>query len=667
MEEKTKTIFEDDYIENMDKINTIINKEFDEGIPTFTNETALLAFYFEKTYNCCNKIKETDYALYKANKVSIYSELLIRFKCDEDNKDLIKSILIKMSIINKKKFSQKHDYLKLLRREFDTKKIPLFLIKEKIIEIENDMNESRIINPNSVHIEQLVNVDIEFLIHFYSLLNQKAIQPFYMFSNIESIVLHSFLLSNRNLLKQSSILSSFIKEHSNILNSIGIKIPNKVSSFIKLLQKDFINIKEEEYEKKKRLILSSIECQMKDKYNFLFLIDSFYYLFKECCFSMESSVINSNNEIYFDNIILFLKQLFDKYQLNSDSLIKDMEFSLFNKEADSSIELKTITFDKINTALESSKNKIIKEKYESLKQKLLHMNSDGIIAGYLKHLGYKKGIKMGDFIYDTIKLIPFLQHNYSKTVNILISGFLSENLQHRSDWNKITMNQKESQMFFVYQWPSSSVKDIVAKVSTKFIFGQVLQCISSGFKGLSAFIKSLKGFYTSVEGIGTYFKTARKCAKKSGELLALILKDKKIFGDIKINLIGHSLGSQLIKSCLKTLYILNKEDCDPKDNFKINNVVFLAGATPMTYNTEKWYNIFSNVVEGKIVNCYSTKDEVLKNCFCPCELSQPIGLQEINIKNVINIDFSDLNMGHLDYKNRIDEIMERIKSKNINI
>ena len=60
MEEKTKTIFEDDYIENMDKINTIINKEFDEGIPTFTNETALLAFYFEKTYNCCNKIKETE-------------------------------------------------------------------------------------------------------------------------------------------------------------------------------------------------------------------------------------------------------------------------------------------------------------------------------------------------------------------------------------------------------------------------------------------------------------------------------------------------------------------------------------------------------------------------------------------------------------------------------
>ena len=83
----------------------------------------------------------------------------------------------------------------------------------------------------------------------------------------------------------------------------------------------------------------------------------------------------------------------------------------------------------------------------------------------------------------------------------------------------------------------------------------------------------------------------------------------------------------------------------------------------MIYNTEKWSKIFSNVVKGKIVNCYSNKDEVLKKYFCPCELTQPIGLEEIKINNVVNIDLSDLNMGHLDYKDRIDEIMQRIKTK----
>ena len=37
--------------------------------------------------------------------------------------------------------------------------------------------------------------------------------------------------------------------------------------------------------------------------------------------------------------------------------------------------------------------------------------------------------------------------------------------------------------------------------------------------------------------------------------------------------------------------------------------------------------------------------------------------EEIKINNVVNIDLSDLNMGHLDYKDRIDEIMQRIKTK----
>ena len=85
-------------------------------------------------------------------------------------------------------------------------KIPLFLIIDKIKEIEKD--ESNVINANRIHIDQMVNVDIEFFIHFYKLLTQKAVQPFYMFSDIESIVLHSFILSNRNLFKKQNILSN---------------------------------------------------------------------------------------------------------------------------------------------------------------------------------------------------------------------------------------------------------------------------------------------------------------------------------------------------------------------------------------------------------------------------------------------------------------------------
>ena len=109
-----KNLIENDYIDTIDTIITIINKEFSEGIPLFTNETALLIFYFEKTFKICCKIKEMNCPFYKANKSTIYSELLVRFSSDEANKDLIKSILLKISLINKKNLTQKQDYLKLL-------------------------------------------------------------------------------------------------------------------------------------------------------------------------------------------------------------------------------------------------------------------------------------------------------------------------------------------------------------------------------------------------------------------------------------------------------------------------------------------------------------------------------------------------------------------------
>ena len=78
-----------------------------------------------------------------------------------------------------------------------------------------------------------------------------------------------------------------------------------------------------------------------------------------------------------------------------------------------------------------------------------------------------------------------------------------------------------------------------------------------------------------------------------------------------------------------------------------------------------WRNIFNKNVGGRIINCYSKYDYILKYLYKLYTGKNPIGLHKIDIKignyNVVeNYDFSDLNMGHLDYRNKFKEILARI-------
>ena len=79
-------------------------------------------------------------------------------------------------------------------------------------------------------------------------------------------------------------------------------------------------------------------------------------------------------------------------------------------------------------------------------------------------------------------------------------------------------------------------------------------------------------------------------------------------------MIGYSLGSQVIKSCIKTLHFLYDNPSDslntslsvPQDI--LQNVTFMAGATHFTKNIEKYKNIFKYTVNGQTKNVFSEGD-----------------------------------------------------------
>ena len=130
------------------------------------------------------------------------------------------------------------------------------------------------------------------------------------------------------------------------------------------------------------------------------------------------------------------------------------------------------------------------------------------------------------------------------------------------------------------------------------------------------------------------FADARNEAKFAGKLLACVLATRYPFLSQSVSLIGHSLGCQVIKSCLKTLNLLQA-------NNLIQNVTLMAGAaTLFDKNPHKialWSNVFSNTVAGMVRNVHTSKDFVLL-LFQTFTFQEALGRQAIFVKDKATSD-----------------------------
>ena len=161
---------------------------------------------------------------------------------------------------------------------------------------------------------------------------------------------------------------------------------------------------------------------------------------------------------------------------------------------------------------------------------------------------------------------------------------------------------------------------------------------------------------------GTSFLCCYKKAECAGKILALFLLSNEEFYDCQINLVGFSLGCHVLINCLKELNEFRN------NKFMINNVLLMGGATVIE-DSDKilWRNIFRENVAGRIINCFSTFDDVLSYLFKVCIMKTPIGIQKLNIKDengeypiVEDYDFSDIRLGHLEYRKKFEIILKRI-------
>ncbi|CAG9326101.1 unnamed protein product [Blepharisma stoltei] len=239
--------------------------------------------------------------------------------------------------------------------------------------------------------------------------------------------------------------------------------------------------------------------------------------------------------------------------------------------------------------------------------------------------------KLIDYSFELINPNPSLH------ITIAISGWLSQGDEMEIAWQLLSEATGQNQTYAL-RWDSRTRKE----VAKKDVPSLLAKAVGSAFIPvlLIPFILSLKN---------NTFKKSAKQAEKTGIILAHFIADK-LFGNACISLIGFSLGTRVIYSCLLEL---------AKMNLKIiHDVTLLGGATPLIL--ENWA-LCRSVVTGRLINCYSKTDKILSICYTCTTFEKPIGNHEIPIENIENYNVTDFASGHSNYREVLDRILTLIK------
>lgn len=257
-----------------------------------------------------------------------------------------------------------------------------------------------------------------------------------------------------------------------------------------------------------------------------------------------------------------------------------------------------------------------------------------------------------------------------KHIQIVISGFLSEYDDHDKDWEGL-VSLSTGTPVYCYKWKSKSVLDFV-KSLWKSSDGWLLFTV----KGILRKIATVLQIADAIKSSREVFTHAILIAEISGKILAHALMSQFPFRNQSISLLGFSLGSQVIYSCLKEL----KQH--GADNI-IHNVYFLGGAVSAE-DGDDWANTLS-IVNGTVYNGYCKKDYILQ-IYRATIFKYPIGLgpifdlseedieempkkkkskQMFNTEvhksiSIKNIDVTDESIGHTYYRQQMTEVLKAI-------
>jgi predicted metal-binding protein len=409
-------------------------------------------------------------------------------------------------------------------------------------------------------------------------------------------------------------------------------------------------------------------------------IEIYFYIIMCFSFMLNNLLkVEANNIVLNDNILcnsrerqflynvlkIFAMHLgidYDAFSINSyvQSIVISKTLKTFSVNLyDDDLKLKKELYLKemLNIiGLEGGTNKDLSELYESIKPQLTEDTT------FLKSLTNMLGsiLCRGGSGYDIdinkVSILPNENMLISTNACICISGFTSEDSNHIHDWENLTYVLNKFIDFYFFRWPAETALNFLKDIG--LIIGKTIFNIYT--KSYFDLIADLKR-YAHMDNM---FLRTKAVAKLCGKLLALIIASRAIYNFQTITLSGFSLGTHVIKHCIKQLYLLSEKDSSLKN--VIQNVVLVAGATSFK-NKEKWANIFNVMIAGRIINCHGCNDSILRYLYQIVTMKTAIGLEMLHFDNCSkfeNSDVSDLKIGHCQYRKMLDVILKRIKLYN---
>jgi hypothetical protein len=303
---------------------------------------------------------------------------------------------------------------------------------------------------------------------------------------------------------------------------------------------------------------------------------------------------------------------------------------------------------------------------------------------------------------NTTQVVP--QNSPSKLhVIICISGWLKDIEDIYKPWESLIENRNTmSSNIYALKFDSKilinlgqAMESMIVSGSITFTVKQLLrQTILGGVVSGLIWPVAMVQMGTMIDNPWT---SGLDKAEKAGKVLAREVLLKYVHGKRPVTLVGYSLGARVIYYCLLELwnysFELNMKKQDDsifswyrskrnkdsegkadgneenisndeleKSKFLVHSIVdsiYLFGA-PVESNPIQWSKLRA-MTAGRVINGYCQTDWVLSFLFRASTICNHIaGLQKVEVEGIENIDLTSIVSGHLEYKDKLEKILEYV-------
>lgn len=237
---------------------------------------------------------------------------------------------------------------------------------------------------------------------------------------------------------------------------------------------------------------------------------------------------------------------------------------------------------------------------------------------------------------------------------VFVNGFLQQNERNFVDWSAGLQEDMPGSQMYGVNWESKTLLSLGNTLidSSKSSIESFMALVSTQAKSANSTKMSPLGWVNILMSLADNpWHTAMAKAGMTGILLAEILSRTS---RTPYQLMGHSLGSRVLFYALTNLAIKRR---------RLAKDVYLLGGAVDRRSAKDWSKA-TQAVSGKIYNCYSRNDGVLKYLYQGGNalLSDPIGYGPIELDHpkIVNVDCTEIIGGHMEYKEKLPDILRSI-------